>query len=58
MEPLENDRWQGVHSNRAWEHRYTLEAWVDRFKSGVETWRRRSMPGKRYRSTCRWGRFW
>lgn len=37
MEPLENDRWQGEFTvTELGEHRYTLEAWVDRFKS----WRR------------------
>jgi starch synthase (maltosyl-transferring) len=37
MEPLANDRWRGVFSVAApGRYRYTLQAWVDRFR----TWRR------------------
>jgi starch synthase (maltosyl-transferring) len=36
MEPLVNDRWQGsFRVNQMGRYRYTIEAWVDRFK----TWR-------------------
>lgn len=42
MEPLVNDRWQGAfHITALTDYYYTLEAWVDRFRSWLQGFRKK-----------------
>jgi starch synthase (maltosyl-transferring) len=52
MELLSNDRWHGEFAvAKSGNYFYTIEAWVDQFKSWQKIFKKRSQPGKIFPSS-------